>query len=144
VTISELAKGAGVHVETIRYYQRSGLLRTPDRPDRGFRAYDKEDASRLQFVRKAQALGFTLDEVRELLRLTSADCDDVERLAEERLGSVKTKIAELRRLEDALDSAVRQCRQRRPYDGCPLIAALTAASTSTPAARPAPRRRRAP
>jgi MerR family mercuric resistance operon transcriptional regulator len=77
-------------------------------------------------VRKAQALGFTLEEVRALLRLTSADCNDVERLAEERLVSVWTKIAELRRLEDALDDAVRQCRQRRPYDGCPLIAALTA------------------
>jgi MerR family mercuric resistance operon transcriptional regulator len=144
VTISELAKGAGVSVETIRYYQRISLLRTPNRPRRGFRAYDTADASHLQFVRKAQALGFTLDEVRVLLDLTSADCDNVERLAGERLISVRTKIAELRRLERALAGAVRQCRLRRPYDGCPLIVALSAASTSTPAARPRRARRRTP
>lgn len=125
MTISELAKSASVNVETIRYYQRLGLLPTPKKPDRGYRAYDAEDASRLQFVRKAQALGFMLDEISELLQLTSADCSDAERLATERLASVKSKLAELRRLEDALGAAVRQCRQRRPYEGCPLIQALS-------------------
>lgn len=140
--ISDLAKGANVGVETIRYYQRCGLLRIPKRPKHGFRAYGDEDAARLHFVRRAQALGFTLEEIRELLSLSSADCDCVERLAEERLISVRSKIAELRSLETALDGAVRQCRQRKPYDGCPVIAALTEASTRTPGARrlaPTPR-----
>jgi MerR family mercuric resistance operon transcriptional regulator len=102
MTISQLAKQAGVKTETVRYYQRIGLLRTPRRPGRGFRAYDDEDASHLRFIRHGQTLGFTLNEIAALVHLTSADCEEAERIAKERLLSVRNKIDDLRRLETAL------------------------------------------
>lgn len=124
MTISQLARQAGVKAETVRYYQRIGLLQTPRRPGRGFRSYDDEDASHLRFIRHGQTLGFTLNEVAALLRLTSADCDEAERIAEERLLSVRAKIDDLRRLETALQDTIAACEQRDAYAGCPLIAAL--------------------
>ncbi len=124
MTISQLAKSVGVKAETVRYYQRIGLLTVPRRPDRSFRSYGEEDARRLRFVRKAQTLGFTLDEIASLLHLTSADCGEVERLAKERLVAIKGKIADLRRLETALEHTVFECERRRPHTGCPLIETL--------------------
>jgi MerR family mercuric resistance operon transcriptional regulator len=124
MTISQLAKNAGVKVETVRYYQRIGLLRTPQRPGHGFRSYEEQDASHLRFIRHGQTLGFTLDEIATLLRLSSADCEEAEQVAKERLLSVRTKIADLRRLETALDRTISDCERRKAYAGCPLIEAL--------------------
>ncbi len=126
MTISQLAKSAGVKAETVRYYQRIGLLPIPQRPRHGFRSYDDRDARRLHFVRQTQRLGFTLDEIAVLLRLSSADCEEVEHLARERLSSVTSKIEELRRLEAALQATITDCERRQPFAGCPLIEALTA------------------
>lgn len=126
MTVSELAKAAGVTVETVRYYQRIGLLQAPKRPPHGFRRYDPQDVRRLRFVRRGQNLGFTLGEISLLLQLTSGDCSDVARLAEGRLASVRAKIADLRRLKKALERTVRDCEQHRPQTGCPLIEALLA------------------
>lgn len=124
MTISQLAKRAGVKAETVRYYQRIGLLRTPRRPGRGFRSYDDEDASHLRFIKHGQTLGFVLSEIAALLNLTSADCEQAERIAKERLLSVRAKIGDLRRLETALQNTITACEQRDAYGGCPLIAAL--------------------
>ena len=124
MTISQLARGAGVTAETIRYYQRIGLLRTPHRPSHGFRSYDSDDVLRLRFVRHAQSLGFTLDEIAALLQLSSADCEQAEQIAKERLRGVKGKIAALRRLEVALEQTVSECDERKPHAGCPLIETL--------------------
>lgn len=124
MTISQLAKRAGVKTDTIRYYHRIGLLRTPRRPGRGFRSYDEDDASHLRFIRHGQTLGFTLNEVAALLHLTSTDCKEAERIARERLLSVRAKIADLRRLEAALEQTVADCSRRDDYAGCPLIATL--------------------
>jgi MerR family mercuric resistance operon transcriptional regulator len=124
MTISQLAKGAGVKAETVRYYQRIGLLRIPGRPGHGFRSYDDEDALHLRFIRHAQTLGFTLDEVGALLHLSSADCEEAERLAQERLATVRSKIADLLRLEAALQHTIFECEHRQPHGGCPLIEAL--------------------
>ena len=124
MTISQLAKTAGVRAETVRYYQRIGLMRTPPRQEHTFRSYNDEDVARLRFIRHGQRLGFTLEDVAELLRLSSADCEEAERLAKERLGSVRAKIEDLRRLESALASTVDACEKRQPYAGCPLIEAL--------------------
>ncbi|MGB6985937.1 MAG: MerR family transcriptional regulator [Candidatus Aquilonibacter sp.] len=124
MTISQLARSAGITPETVRYYQRIGLIRTPRRPDSGFRSYENDDVLHLRFIRHAQTLGFTLDEVRELLRLTVADCSEAERLAQERLNAVRAKIGDLRRLEATLQHTVDECEQRRPHAGCPLIEAL--------------------
>jgi MerR family transcriptional regulator, mercuric resistance operon regulatory protein len=131
VTISQLAKSAGVKAETVRYYQRIGLLRTPKRPRRGFRVYDDADASHLRFVRQAQKVGFTLEEIAILVRLSSADCEEVERLARERLSAVQMKIGELRRLEAALKSTLSECERRQAAAGCPLIEALLGASADS-------------
>lgn len=124
MTISQLARQAGVQAETVRYYQRIGLLRTPRRPGRGFRSYDDEDASHLRFIRHGQTLGFTLNEIAALLRLTSADCEEAERIAKERLLSVCAKIDDLRRLETALQDTISACERRDACAACPLIAAL--------------------
>jgi MerR family mercuric resistance operon transcriptional regulator len=124
MTISQLARQAGVKTETVRYYQRIGVLRTPKRPGRGFRAYDDEDASHLRFIRHGQTLGFTLNEIAALLHLSSADCAEAERIAKERLLSVRAKIDDLRRLETALQNTITACEQRDAYAGCPLITAL--------------------
>jgi MerR family mercuric resistance operon transcriptional regulator len=126
MTISQLAGGAGVTVETVRYYQRIGLLRTPRRPGHGFRSYSDEDVLHLRFIRHGQTLGFTLDEIAVLLQLSSADCKQAERLANERLAVVREKIGDLRRLETALQQTVSQCERRQPHTGCPLIETLLA------------------
>lgn len=124
MTISQLARTVGVSTETVRYYQRIGLLRTPRRPNNGFRSYDSDDALRLQFVRHGQALGFTLDEIAALLQLSSVDCEQAERIAKARLKGVQEKIAALRRLEAALELTVSECEERKPHAGCPLIETL--------------------
>ncbi len=123
LTIGELARRAGVHVETIRYYQRLGLLPIPDRPPSGFRRYREEDLQRLRFIRRAQKMGFTLREIGELLRLEQADCRQVRQLAEQKLAQVESKLAELARLRAVLAEAVDTCR-RRPTSGCELLRRL--------------------
>jgi MerR family mercuric resistance operon transcriptional regulator len=126
MTISQLAKSAGIKTETVRYYQRIGLLRTPGRPGHGFRSYDDGDALHLRFIRHGRTLGFTLDEIAALLRLSAADCKEAEKLATERLAAVRAKLADLQRLETALLHTVSECRRRQPHAGCPLIEVLLA------------------
>jgi MerR family transcriptional regulator, mercuric resistance operon regulatory protein len=126
MTISQLAKSAGVTAETVRYYQKIGLLRTPQRPGHGYRSYDAADELQLRFIRHGQTLGFSLHEIAALLRLSSANCKEAEQIAIERLASVREKIADLQRLERALQQTVMQCERREPYAGCPLIEALLA------------------
>ena len=124
MTISQLAKNVGLKTETVRYYQRIGLLRTPRRPVSGYRSYDDDDASNLRFIRHGQTLGFTLNEIAALLHLSSADCQEAERIASERLVTVRAKMEDLRRLEAALEKTVAECKRRDAYAGCPLIATL--------------------
>jgi MerR family mercuric resistance operon transcriptional regulator len=126
MTVSQLAKTAGVRPETVRYYQRIGLMRTPPREEHSFRSYDNEDATRLRFIRHGQSLGFTLDDIAELLHLSTTDCEEAERLAKARLVNVRTKIESLRKLEKALEDSVVACEQRTYVAGCPLIEALLA------------------
>ncbi len=125
MTIGALAKAAGVNVETIRFYQRKGLLPVPKRPHGGIRHYGDADVTRLRFVKSAQRLGFSLDEVAELLRLEDGThCDDASRLAERKLQEVREKLADLKRLEMALAQLVGACRRRRGSVSCPLVASL--------------------
>lgn len=125
LTIGSLAKAANVPVETIRYYQRRGLLPEPERPPGGIRRYGSADIERLKFVKTAQRLGFSLDEIGELLRLEDgAHCKEAGALAEDKLSDVRKKIDELRRIERALDELVVQCRSQEGNVACPLIASL--------------------
>lgn len=126
MTIGVLAKVAGVNVETIRFYQRKGLLFEPDKPYGSIRRYDEDDVARVQFVKSAQRLGFSLDEIADLLRLDQgADCDQARRLAEYKLGIVREKLADLTRMETALAHLVSACKTAAEGRiSCPLIASL--------------------
>jgi len=97
--IGDLARTGDVNVETIRYYQRIGLLELPEKPYGGTRSYDEQDLQRLRFIRRAQQLGFSLEDIRELLELSSSDCERVEELAAQKLTEVKAKLRQLRRIE---------------------------------------------
>jgi len=109
LTIGKLAAAGGVGVETIRYYQRRGLIETPAR-DREIRRYDENDLSRLRFIRQAQAAGFTLEEIKELLDLdASEDRARARALAGARVKALDLKIAELQRARDALKRLAREC-----------------------------------
>ena len=109
-TIGQLAREAGVHVETIRYYQRRGLLAEPKRPPGGVRRYNDDAAARLGFVRRAQELGFSLDEVQALLALAGTPtCKNARALAARKLEAVQSRIQGLERMRAALSSLIRQC-----------------------------------
>lgn len=125
LTIGGLAKAANVNVETNRYYQRRGLLSEPKRPLGGIRRYGSADIDRLTFVKTAQQLGFSLDEVGDLLRLEDGThCQEASALAEHKLKDVREKIERLVKIEKALSDMVSQCHARPDSIACPLIASL--------------------
>lgn len=128
LTIGELAALAGVGVETVRFYQRKGLTPEPPRPAGAIRRYGAGDVERLRFVKSAQSLGFSLDEVAELLLLEDgAHCKEASSLAESKLADIRCKLAELSRMEAALSGLVKACHVGRGKVSCPLIAAFHAA-----------------
>lgn len=125
MSIGGLAKAADVHVETIRYYQRRGLLPEPERPPGGIRRYGAADVDRLTFVKAAQQLGFSLNEISELLRLEDGThCHEASALAEHKLQDVRDKIDRLQRIETVLSELVDRCHAQRGNIACPLIGSL--------------------
>jgi MerR family mercuric resistance operon transcriptional regulator len=122
--IGELARSVGVNVETIRYYQRIGLLNVPEKPYGSMRSYNDLELQRLRFIRRAQQLGFSLEDIRELLALSSADCERVEKLAAEKLNQVNTKLRQLRRIRSVLAKTIEQCAGRKGNQPCPIIETL--------------------
>lgn len=124
-SIGELAKEAGVNVETIRFYQRLGLLEEPKKPPGGIRRYAPTHVRRIRFVREAQQLGFRLDEVAELLGLEDGrNCREAERIGAKKLATVRERLAQLTRVETVLAALVNQCRCNTGKMNCPLIDAL--------------------
>lgn len=126
MTRSEVARRAGVKPSAVRYYERTGVLPEPARTAAGYRIYTAEAVERLRFVRRAQALGFTLAEITDLLGLsaTGADCDAVRARAEAHRSDVEAKLRDLARVYDALEGLVAACRARRPTAACPILDAL--------------------
>ena len=125
LTIGTFAKAAGVNVETIRFYQRKGLLLEPDRPYGSIRRYGALDVARVKFVKSAQRLGFSLDEVAELLKLEDGThCSEAAELAALRLADVRVRLADLKRMEATLSKLVRECCVQHGQVSCPLIDAL--------------------
>ncbi|TCT07053.1 Hg(II)-responsive transcriptional regulator [Paralcaligenes ureilyticus] len=125
LTIGTFAKAAGVNVETIRFYQRKGLLPEPDKPYGSIRRYGTVDVTRVRFVKSAQRLGFSLDEIAELLKLDDgAHCDEASLLAEHKLQDVREKMVDLSRMETVLSELVHACHARKGNVSCPLIASL--------------------
>ena len=124
-TVGLVAKSAGVNVETIRFYQRKGLLPEPDKPLGGIRRYDPSILARLRFIKAAQRLGFSLEEVGDLLeRDDGSSCRQVREKAERKPGEGRGKLAELSRIEGVLADLVARCRVERGRMRCPVIAEL--------------------
>jgi MerR family mercuric resistance operon transcriptional regulator len=127
IAIGELSRRTACNIETIRYYERIGLLPSPGRQGR-YRRYDAKDVRRLTFVRRARELGFTLDEVRALLALSTTDgqtaCSEVRAISVTHLADVRTRLADLRAMERVLAAVIRQC-DTGEQPGCPLIEALS-------------------
>ncbi len=127
MTIGRVAAAAGVNVETIRFYQRLGLIEEPARPPGGVRRYGIEFVSRLRFVKRAQQLGFSLAEVQRLLVLEDPQsCGKARSLAAEKLALVEARIADLERMRRVLKDLVARCDVRRGRVACPIIATLVA------------------
>lgn len=126
MTIGALARAAGVGVETVRYYQRRGLINEPERPYGGIRRYSEPDLRRLRFIRHARDLGFSLDEAGELLQLDDGvECQQAQRIAGEKLVRIGQRIEHLERIQATLESLLEQCRDRKTAR-CPMIATLEA------------------
>lgn len=122
--IGHLAGKAGVAVDTVRYYERQGLLPEPARRPSGYRDYGDDELQRLRFVRRCKALGFTLEETRELLLLNSdpkADRAEVRALTERRLADVDAKLRELQVLRNSLAELATSCSGHGSLEGCPII-----------------------
>ncbi|MCC4819453.1 Hg(II)-responsive transcriptional regulator [Vibrio lentus] len=122
--ISELAKSAGVNVETIRYYERRELIQQPLKPEQGFRDYTDATLERVLFIKRAQELGFTLEEISNLLQLGDENCLSVQEIAEHKLVNVRAKIVDLCRLESVLDNLVTQCKCNPSESSCPIVETL--------------------
>lgn len=125
LTIGQLAAAAGVNLQTVRYYQRRGLLEQPARPTNGYRRYPAAALTRLRFIKRAQTLGFTLAEIGHLLELADGRCADVRVLAHAKRADVDRRIADLEHLRRALDEALAACQRGDPDAYCPLVDFLT-------------------
>lgn len=131
--IGEVADAAGVNVQTVRYYERRGLLKEPPRTASGYREFEPRVVRRIRFIRQAQDLGFTLSEIDELLELRvdkPERCEQVEARARAKRDEVRRKLAELRRMDEVLSDLVSSCMDRAPTDECPILAALEEGGTS--------------
>lgn len=128
LTIGDLARQADVNVETIRYYESIGLIRRPPKPPRGWRRYGPDAGQRLRFVKRAQQLGFSLEEIKALLRLRTSDsprtCASVARRAREKLDEIDAKIHDLQSMRAVLVELADTCAGEGDGDKCPMLSAL--------------------
>ena len=129
LTIGKVARRAEVGVETIRFYERKGLIDEPPRRESGYRQYPEETISRLRFIKRAKELGFTLREIKELMKLqvdssSTATCDEVRNLAKEKITDIRDKIRMLQGMEAALARLIGSCRNRVVTSNCPILEAL--------------------
>ena len=123
-TIGQMAKQARVHVETVRYYERRGLLAQPPRPVLGRRNYSPEHVARIRFIKRAQELGFSLNEIDELLSLRvdpNSSCSEVKERVTRKIATVREKIHHLRQIETALGELETACNGKGPTSQCPVL-----------------------
>lgn len=126
-TIGQLARHADVNVQTVRYYERRGLVLPASRRDSGYREFGVQDVRRLRFIKRAQGLGFSLDEIAELLELRadgSEGCADVRDRTAAKMAEITLRIDDLRRMHQTLGDLVVTCDERGASDDCPILAAL--------------------
>ena len=125
--IGQLAKEADVNVETVRYYERRGLIPEPPRRPSGYREYSQESVTRIRFIKGAQDLGFSLTEINKLLALrvdAGTNCEDVRRQAQAKLDEISEKISALQQLQGALTELVVACDRGGPHGECPILEAI--------------------
>ena len=145
LTIGNLAKRAGVGIETVRFYERRGLVRRPVRPADGYRSYPEEAIGRIRFIRNAQGLGFTLQEVKDLLALrvtAGTTCAAVRSRASAKAADVERRIADLERIHKALQSLIAVCPGRGALADCSILDAFESAEMDVPDLRPVVRKRK--
>jgi MerR family mercuric resistance operon transcriptional regulator len=132
--ISDVARDSGVGVETVRFYERKGLVPRPRRPFSGYRNYDEDAAKRIRFIRRAQELGLSLAEARQLLALrtdANVNCADVRVTAEAKIAEIDRKISSLRTIRNALVDLARICPGGGPLDDCPILGAIERADSKS-------------
>jgi len=124
--IGELSKGTGVSIDTIRYYEQRGLIPTAARTSSGYRQYSTGDVARLRFIVQAKDLGFTLEEISQLLAIRADDrnCAEVRAVAEAKAGEIETRIRKLSRMRQILLTLAEQCEQSSGTDPCPILKSL--------------------
>ncbi|MBN8546073.1 MAG: heavy metal-responsive transcriptional regulator [Ignavibacteria bacterium] len=126
--VGQLAKDAGINVESIRYYEKQGLLPKPKRRDSHYRIYDEVDLHRLLFIKRAKELGFTLKEIKELLRLRiddDAKCGDIKHLTEQKLRDVENRIRDLKKIKTVLVKLIDQCiNEEVSSEECPILESI--------------------
>lgn len=123
-TIGRLAAAADVNIETVRYYQRIGLIDEPAKPAQGFRKYPYETLEQIRFVKRAQQLGFSLQEIADLLELGDGHCRDVRIRAEEKCDKIEKQIRDLQALQDTLTQLISACRSGKGKQKCPIVETL--------------------
>ena len=127
LTIGQVAERAGVGVETVRFYEREGLVEEPDRKPSGYRQYPPETVQRIRFIRRAKVLGFSLKEISELLSLRvdpERTCADVRRRARDKITDIEARMASLAEMKCALERLAAKCRGKGPTDECPILAEI--------------------
>lgn len=137
MTIGQLARRAGIGLETVRFYEKQGLLEQPPRPHTGYRRYPEEALRRLEFIRRAKTLGFSLSEIRDLMRLRldpQVSCADVRERAQLKLAQVHTKMDHLSRMRRALDRLIDTCSGSGSTESCPILEAMSEEDEDRPSA----------
>jgi MerR family mercuric resistance operon transcriptional regulator len=127
--ISELAKQAGVNIETIRYYERRDLIPEPPRLASGYRQYSPDYVTRIRFIKRAQELGFSLTEIADLLALrvnSDTVCSEIQKQAEIKIADIETKLQMLQRMKTVLSDLVKACQENQLTNKCPILTALDA------------------
>src|SRR5947199_7838801 len=135
LSIGQVARRAGVGVETVRFYEREGLLEEPPRRASGYRQYSEQVIKRIHFIKRAQKLGFSLKEISELLLLrvdAQTSCEEVKQRTEAKIAEVERKLVELQRMRQALLQVASLCTGRGPASACPMLDALAQQETQNP------------
>jgi Hg(II)-responsive transcriptional regulator len=127
LTTGQLAKETGVNIETIRYYERYGLIPEPPRRESRYREYTPKYIERIRFIKRAQALGFTLKEISELLALADGNpaCKDIRKFAEDKVKDIETRISDLKKIKKVLNDLVKECLNKGKLSYCPIIESLS-------------------
>ncbi len=124
LTIGQLARTAGVNIETIRYYQRIGLIKEPNKPAQGYRKYRKDIADNIRFIKRAQQLGFDLKEIGELLKIGSGNCQSVRKRAEIKRARITAQIRDLKKMQTTLEQLIQSCGKGDNSIPCPIVTSL--------------------